>query len=301
MALILPSIKDHVELLDLDLKGVEDWDSDPDPDILRWDSMKGHEIRDDWAIVLNLNLIYLADNFKEARRLHSFRIKGNPQDPKLFDRDYLAASTICAFLSLSNLTSLELDLCGTGLRQDLCGTKYGREDGEPIHLCPNIAALLTTLRRLHVRMPEICPDVLKTKEDTRNNNLHLNEIIINLSLIDVASAPCAISALHATSCGTPDRWRGDLEVLPEMEKQVQNLVAQMAAPKIVRIITHTRLAKFPLPIYPRKAYDVLTGRTVKLREGAEWDDEGEPPIEKEVSEDEESEISDLHGDLEDDE
>ena len=73
-----------------------------------------------------------------------------------------------------------------------------------------------------------------------------------------------------------------------MEKQAQALVAQMAAPKIVRILTHE------LPSIEMQAFDVLTGKNVRLSDSAEWDDDGET-IEDEVS-DEESEISGLSSD-----
>jgi hypothetical protein len=73
-----------------------------------------------------------------------------------------------------------------------------------------------------------------------------------------------------------------------MEKQAQVLVAQIAAPTIVRILTHV------LPSIEMRAFDVLTSRNVTLSEGAEWDDDGEA-IEDQVS-DEESEISDLSPD-----
>jgi hypothetical protein len=73
-----------------------------------------------------------------------------------------------------------------------------------------------------------------------------------------------------------------------MEMQAQVLVAQMAVPKIVRILAHA------LPRIEMRAFDVLTGRNVTLSEGAEWDDDGEAN-EDEVS-DEESEIADLSSD-----
>lgn len=73
-----------------------------------------------------------------------------------------------------------------------------------------------------------------------------------------------------------------------MEKQAQDLMAQMAAPKIVRILLHA------LPSMDLRAFDVLAGRIVTLNEGAEWDDDGKF-IEDEVLDDE-SEISDLSSD-----
>jgi hypothetical protein len=70
-----------------------------------------------------------------------------------------------------------------------------------------------------------------------------------------------------------------------MAKQAQVLVAQMAAPKMVRILTHA------LPSIEMRAFDVLAGSNITLSEGTEWDDDFEAN-EDEVS-DEESEVSDL--------
>jgi hypothetical protein len=112
----------------------------------------------------------------------------------------------------------------------------------------------------------------------------LNEVLINLSLSN--ESPLTTSAVHTTCCGSSPG--GFFPLKADMEKQAQVLVAQMAAPKIVRILTHA------LPSIQMRAFDVLTGRNVTLSEGAEWDDDGEA-IEDEVS-DEESEISDLSSD-----
>jgi hypothetical protein len=191
--------------------------------------------------------------------------------------DYLCLSTISAFLSASNLTSLELDLCGTRLIPH-----QSQEHGEGFHVCTSIAALLTTLRHLRLRMRTTCAEVLKPRQ--HSTNLRLNEVLINLSLSN--ESPLTTSAAHATCCGSsPGAF---LQLKADMEKQAQVLVTQMEAPKIVRILTHA------LPGIAMRAFDVLTGRNVTLSEGAEWDDDG-GVIEDEVS-DEVSEISDLSSD-----
>jgi hypothetical protein len=53
----------------------------------------------------------------------------------------------------------------------------------------------------------------------------------------------------------------------------------------VRIVTHA------LPSIQMRAFDVLAGRNLTLKEGADWDDDGKT-FEEQVS-DEETEISDL--------
>jgi hypothetical protein len=284
----LSLVKDSVETLDLDLEGFEDWDSIPLSrhdsqavnalNVSTWNGAHGRAVRAAWTTELNNNLLYLATIIKQSRKLRILRIQAtielHPLLRLLERRDYLFLSTIRAFLSASNLTSLELDLCGTRLIPH-----QSQEHGEGFHVCTSIAALLTTLRRLRLRMRSICADVLKPPQ--HSTNLRLNEVLINLSLSN--QSPLNTSAVHATCCGSSPG--GFLQLKADMEKQAQVLVAQMAAPKIVRILTHA------LPSIGMRASDVLTGRNVTLSESAEWDDDGEA-VEDEVS-DEESEISDL--------
>ncbi|KAH8690405.1 hypothetical protein GQ44DRAFT_720263 [Phaeosphaeriaceae sp. PMI808] len=286
----LALVKDNVETLDLDLKGFEDWDSIPLQavnvlNVSTWNGPHGRAVRTAWTTELNNHLLYLATIIKQSRKLRTLHIQAtselHPLPSLLERRDYLFLSTIRAFLSASNLTSLELDLCGTQL------IHQSQECGKGFHICTSIAALLTTLRRLRLRMRSICADVLKPrhlKPQQYSANLRLNEILINLSLSN--ESPLTTSAAHATCCGSS--LGGFLQLKADMENQAQVLVAQMVAPKIVRILTHT------LPSIKMRAFDVLTGRNVTLNEGAEWDDDGEV-IEDEVS-DEESEISDLSSD-----
>ncbi|KAF2678645.1 hypothetical protein K458DRAFT_463260 [Lentithecium fluviatile CBS 122367] len=241
-------VKDSAETLDLDLKGFEDWDSIP---------LSRHDAQ---AINLNNDLLSLATIVKQSRKLRILCIQAtselHPPLPLLERRDHLFLSTIRAFLSASNLTSLELDLCGTQLIPDQ-SQEHSRSEG--FHVCARIAAL-TTLRRLQLRMRSICADVLKHQQ--HSTNLCLNEVLINL--------------------------RGFLQLKADIEKQAQVLVAQMAAPNRVRILTHVP------PIIQMRAFDVLTGRNVTLSEGAEWDDDGEAV--RDNVWDEESEISDLTSD-----
>jgi hypothetical protein len=287
----LPLVKDSVETLDLDLKGFEDWDSIPLSrhdsravnvlNVSTWNGAHGRAVRASWTTELNNDLLYLATIIKQSRKLRILRIQATSELHPLLHllerRDYLFLSTIRVFLSASNLTSLELDLCGTQLIPH-----QSQEHSEGFHVCTSIAALLTTLRRLRLRMRSICANVLKTRQ--HSTNLRLNEMLINLSLSN--KSPLTTSAAHATCCGSSTG--GFLQLKADMEKQAQVLVAQMAAPTIVRILTHV------LPSIEMRAFDVLTSRNVTLSEGAEWDDDGEA-IEDQVS-DEESEISDLSSD-----
>jgi len=286
----LSLVKDSLETLDLDLKGFEDWDSIPlsghDSRAMNiliaptWDGAHGRAVREAWTTELNNDLLELAAIIKQSQKLHILRIQATSElHPllRLIRRDYLFQSTICTLLSASNLTSLELDLCGTRLMPH-----ESQEHGKGFHVCTSIAALLTTLRRLRLRMRSICADILKPRQ--HSTSLQLNEILINLSLSNESSL--TTSAAYARFCGSSTV--GFLQMKADIEKQAQVLITRMVAPKIVRVLTHA------LPSLKMQAFDILTGRNVTLSEGAEWDDDGET-IEDQVS-DEESEILDLSSD-----
>jgi hypothetical protein len=291
----LSLVKDSVETLDLDLKGFENWDSPPLPyhdaqavrllDASTWNDSRGYAERTAWTTELNNHLLHLAAIIKPSRKLRTLSIQAtvelHPLLPLLTRRDYLNSSTVCTLLSVGNLTSLELDLWVT----QLITPHQSEEHGERSHVCTSIAALLTTLRRLRLHMRSICADVLKPRQ--HSTSLRLDEVLINLSLF--SESPLTTSATHAACCiSSPGSALGFLQLEADMEEQAQVLVTQMAAQKVVRVLTH-RLSDFKM-----RAFEVLTGRNVMLNEGAEWDDDGEA-VEDQVSE-EESEISSLSSD-----
>lgn len=205
----------------------------------------------------------------QSLKLRVLRIQATSEIHPLLEflqrRDYLISFTICAFLSPNKLTSLELDLRGTRLVPH-----QSQEDGEVVHVCTSIAALLTTLRRLRLRMPTICADTMKPRQ--HSTSLRLNEVVINLSLSN--ESPLTTSAMHARCCGPSAA--GLIQLKADIENQARNLATQMAAPRIVRVLTHA------LPKIEMHAFDVLTGKIAKLREEAEWDDDGETLEDKSV-------------------
>ncbi|KAH7115210.1 hypothetical protein B0J11DRAFT_510808 [Dendryphion nanum] len=283
----LSLVKDSMETLDLNLNDIEGCDS------IRLLSSKLRVMNDpvvplaicsDWRRDLNDDLSYFATIIEQSRKLRILRIQANNELHLAYcfqmHNNYLFSPTLRGFLSTSNLTSLELDICGT----ELVPYQF-QEHSEGLHVCTSIAVPLTTLRRLRLRMRSICSDVLKPRQN--NTNLRLNEVLINLSLFN--SPPLTTLAVHATCCDLSPG--GIVQLKGEMEKQAQLLVTHMAAPKIVRILTHA------LPSFRKQAFDVLTGKVIKLSKGAEWDDDGEA-MEDDISE-EESDISSLssYGDL----
>jgi hypothetical protein len=194
--------------------------------------------------------------------------------------DYLYAPTIRAILSTKNLTILDLDLCGILPR---------RRKGN-CHICTSVAALLATLRRLRLRLREICPDALNPPE--HDAKIRLNEVLVNLSLS--RESPLTRSAIHARRCGPSSRG-GSLHLIADMEQQAALLTTQMAAPKMARALTHVPT----IPEVEMRAFDILTLKTFRLAADADWDDEGEVIEDKVSSDDEESEISSLSSDADD--
>ena len=279
-------VEDSLEILDLELKGFEDWDSVSEPEshsqdvdafeTSTWDGDLGRKVRAAWTTLLNTELATLASIVQVSRRLRIMRIQASserhPLIPHLPRRDYLSASSIRTFLSVRNLTVLDLDLCGT-----LLVPGRGHDDENDFHVCMSIGALLTTLRRLRLRMRSICADVLKPQH--HDTSLRLSEVLINLSLSN--ESPMTTSAAHAARCGSTG---GEfLKLKAEIEDQAEALVARMTAPKKIRILTHS------LPHFEMRSLDVLTGKCTILADGMAWEDEGKTV---EDDSDSESEIMD---------
>jgi hypothetical protein len=277
-------IKDTMETLDLNLRGFEDWSSLTLPqsylhdahasDTSSWDEILEPPVLADWTNGLNRDLTQFAITVKESRKLRTMRIQASteryPQLLYLSRRDYLYLSMMRAFLSVENLTILELDLFGTLLMP--------QQEHYDFHICPSIAALLSTLRRLRLRMRSICPEVLKLQhQDTR---IRLNEVLVNLSLSELSSM--AASVALSTRCGSAG---GEfLKLKGDIEGQAGALAAHMVSPKTIRILT---------PAFPEletRSLDVLTGKFMILDDDAAWEDDGET-VKDDSSSEPESEIS----------
>jgi len=276
----LDIIKKSVRVLHLRLPGFEDWDGDlhatdaASPMSRRSTSLL--QLREMWSEELKGDLHELATTIRQSPRLRVLRIHATTEMHPRYNlphREYLARSALCDLLFVSNLTVLDLDLCGSPSR-----SRGDQELGQEFHICSSIAKHLTTLQRLRLRMRRLCPDALKPQENS--SNLRLNEVLVNLSLAGVSRGIIACTrAVHCSLMGG---------LVSTLEKQAKLLVAQMEAPSIVRILTHTR------PSLKMHALDILTGRTLVLDEGADWDDDGEAM--KDDSLDERSGIPDLPSD-----
>ncbi|KAK5660875.1 hypothetical protein OQA88_12246 [Cercophora sp. LCS_1] len=207
---------------------------------------------------LDEDLDQLAIITHQSHRLHTIRIRAWAFPcPEPFDSagDYLPLPTMQALLSVENLRVLVLDLSAGFLSS-------AGEQGNGHHICPAIGALLCTLRTLHIRMRGICPDVLNPQDP--NISLQLREVVINLSLTE--NAPGITSAAHSKRCGS--QGGGLLQLKADLRKQAEALATRMEFPEVMRILTHS------LPQFETNALDILSGKTMILKDGSAWDEDG---------------------------
>lgn len=276
----LQLVKENLTVLQLELKGFEDWSSIPDLQLHPTDicGVLGNTMLTTWTAELNDDLTKLTNVAKGCRKLRTVRVEATREHVPLFPllpcRDYLSQSTIRSMLSVENLMALDVDLCGTALLKPL------QEDRDNFHICESISALLTTLTRLRLRMRRLCAHVLKPKHH-HNARLRLKEVIINLSLS--FESQMATTKVHSRHCHSPGE--GFYKLRTEMENQAKALVPQMASPKVFRILTHVILHLEPV------SFDVLTGKYMQLTEEMAWEEDGE--VIEDVSDQESSDIPSL--------
>ncbi|KAI1824347.1 hypothetical protein F4861DRAFT_267034 [Xylaria intraflava] len=263
----------NLEVLDLKLKGYHDPGSstfEPQQaaqESNALDASASNEASDGisvktWVDVLDDDLAQLAVIVQKSRRLRTLRIRAwsaPSLDPFDSSENYLSLPTMRSFLSVENLSVLVLDL------PDVFPNPSG-EQGNGLHICPAIGALLRTLKTLHIRMRSICPDVLKPRDS--DDSLQLRVVVINLSLM--TNQPGITSAAHARRCGSQG-LRGLLRLKADMQKQGQALATRMATPKVMKILTHS------LPNFDHLSLDVLTGKTTAPGDTG-WDEDGEVVI-----------------------
>jgi hypothetical protein len=208
---------------------------------------------------LNNTLHKIVDITRQAPRLYELSIKAydsRRSRPLDEPKEYIPLLPIYAALSMENLNVLVLDLPGGFFIQ------YEAEE-ERRHICLAIGALLDQVQHLRLRMIDICPEVLKPRD--LKKSLRLKSVIVHMGLAPEGTDVSHLS--HSLRCGTLGGAAAQLN--REMTEQASSLAAQMASPKLVRIITKS---------YPdgKSSYlDVLTGKKMMLEETADWDEEGE--------------------------
>ncbi|KAI1173906.1 hypothetical protein F4777DRAFT_600012 [Nemania sp. FL0916] len=253
---------------------------DSRPTAIISNSASPYRLAEGWIEALNHDLDQLAMKVREAPRLRTLHVRASHYSfsgIRGVTPDYLRRSTMRALLSVENLSDLVLDLTVPFLSAPQSKEK-GKEKEECSHICPAISALLPSLRSLHVRMRNICPEVLKFRETDRD--LRLRVVVINLGL--TSHIPEITSVGCSKRCGSET---GPLkELLTDIRKQAEALITRMASPQAVRILT------YPVPQWHPESLDVLNGKRMRLEDEMAWDDDGKTISEVDDEEEEESEI-----------
>jgi hypothetical protein len=265
-----PLIQEHMRVLDIKLRGVEDWNAMREH-LRITESIHNMVIAvGQWTSALNNDLIMLGGVAKGSRKLQRICIQALTQvDPDAPDRrrcDYLIQPSLETLLSIKTLTDLELDLVGTQLWAD-----HGMRSSNS-HICPIIGGLLVTLKRLRLRLRSICYAAITPPDGS--TNLHLNDMVINLSLSN--ESPFITSATHSMACG----GSGPVTFTPKgaFHWRAEAVALSVASPKKFRLVSHT------LPNAVIQSLDLLTGDLYTLKDGAEWDGDGEIVIVEEQTE-----------------
>ncbi|KAL9083744.1 MAG: hypothetical protein Q9165_008410 [Trypethelium subeluteriae] len=263
-------LKDTMESLVLWLTGYKDWNALPvlftdaggEPDNrTAWTTLESDLTA--WTATLESDLKKLATLVQGCPKLRTVRVHASNKIPIRFmlvsRHNYLTLPGIKPLISVKNLTSLDLDLCGSSLLSHPGGHLS-------FHICPEIAALLTVLMRLKLCMREICADVLRPPD--HKSGLRLSEVIINLDLTE--ESKIATASQHSMSC--TGLGLNFLEMKTNLEAQAKILAASMASPKIFRILFHL------IPKFELLSLDVLTGKDMLLTEDIyehkPWDADG---------------------------
>ncbi|KAK2810278.1 hypothetical protein FQN50_003009 [Emmonsiellopsis sp. PD_5] len=256
------SFKQYLKTLSLEFSGHEEPRTLPLEDWRRLTREKQEYYREAWTVLLNNNILELATLLGDCGALDTISLSAlEPlHDPPSVRSGYLHGSSLAGLLSLKSITVLELDT-------------YGSPDlsNEGCHICACIGAMIPQLRRLRVRMCEICPDVLRPGESS-TGPLFLEEVIVNLSIPNTMSRS-KLPARYAKRCGSSPGRFGQLR--PDIEEQAALLIQQMARPRRVRILWHA------FPSLEKLSFDALTGKRMVLDEDVAWSDDGETDIEYE--------------------
>lgn len=211
-----------------------------------------------WKDTFDDSLVRLAALIQQARRLRVLQIKAYdvPSVDFFYRPDrFISLHSIRPVLSVEHLDVLVLDLPGADFGP-------GRDNEGGFHICPVIGALLHTLRVLHLRVRDICPDALNPRDP--KTTLRLCEVIVNLSMR--MELPTPIPASHSNLCGSQDY--DEFRTKAVMQEQAEALACQLSSPKVVRILTHIYIG------FETQSLDVLTGKNMTIGDYSEWDEDG---------------------------
>ena len=200
----------------------------------------------------------------EFRELKSVRFAARWQnrewraDP--LHADYLRIRSLEPYISLlTNVTSLDLDLCGTDISDDA---------GAPVHFCPQIRPLLSRLKSLRLRMRSLCQFALWPLE---GQAISLGELTVDLYLGKVSDNNPKLNSTR--SCSAPSKWEW-ASPIDEVRARLKRLVTQMAEPKRAEIIHLAPNGE--VHVWDASTDECVRDKTEKLREfRLLWDIESE--------------------------
>ncbi|KAI9676997.1 MAG: hypothetical protein M1817_006836 [Caeruleum heppii] len=264
--------RQHTRHLSVQLVGYEDWECLNRR--ARKKNAKGETIvrppvLPGWTADLNLAIISLGELMPSFQRLThlTFRARNEVHIAPAAHRDYLWDVSIASLLArapMYGLTVLDLDTSGSHFE-----SPNGSGEAEGIHVCPLLKRHFSTLRKLRLRMREICPEVVEICLDAQASPLRLEQLIINLSLQEERDG--TVHVTHARRCGGqfhPFLRPAAAGLLEDMVDAVREARKGMPELKMARIVSHRDSDLETM------AVDCLTGQRLLLSDGAEWDDEG---------------------------
>lgn len=174
--------------------------------------------------------------------------------------NYLYAGTICALLSCGSLTTLNLGLLRV----------IPKDPKSEWHICDSIAALLPGLRRLRLRMLQICPNALTPLHDDK---IQLKEVIVNLGTI-------IGSMSHSPRCRAQMGSKESIssKLLADLEQQATLLGARLTNPEMVRVLFDVNLdIEDDIELIETGtemwAFEILQSKVLKLVGHVDWDEE----------------------------
>ncbi|KAK3376983.1 hypothetical protein B0T24DRAFT_701033 [Lasiosphaeria ovina] len=185
----------------------------------------------------------------------------------------LVVPPLADLLSFRHLTSLDFDAVGFATSHDQAHASPGP------HACALLnGLLLTSLRRLRCRLDRVCDALLVQPWDDAPTLDTLEELVVNLRLHDVATAPgrhpgyrqAPESDQWSDSSGScyPHQDTSTLRAI--LASQASALAARMARPRVLLLVAE-------IPFYGLWVFNALTGDERRRRHpgygDVPWDDE----------------------------
>lgn len=163
--------------LAIDVCGIEDWPAE-----------KGNEELDEILSLLMCRCCHLTSF---TLRAHGQFDPAQPLAPR--HHHYLSMWSPARLLDAlwaSKLLELEIDTCGSELKNE-------------IHVCPQLALKIPSLRSVRLRMHKICPQIFDLQHEEGARSSKIESIIINLSLKET---DCLSAGYRSHCTGSRRAW-----------------------------------------------------------------------------------------------